>query len=446
MRQSAQQVELEPSWKQEVNRRVAEHKGRKAGAAAGGQNAPAQHAPGTRAAQAAARVAARYAKAPSYSDMLADEARAAVRAAEVASRAALEAQAVAESVLAGLEAASSAAESWETDLFPVPDPTPILVSAPEPARSAAPAAPAPSYPAPSQSFAIRWDTDLPVRESSPALARASHGNTFVETPAQDQWSSEHIASNPLETEGFEVVEAAQPIHANLIEFPRELVATRKVRPRRAEGPYAASVEAAGQLSIFEVEPWTVSTDPAAHAAAATAAFTGPEWSGIELDEEPQLELATPSQTLAPATWAEPAPAAVALELASTNRRLLAAIVDLSLIAGSFLATAALAVANLKTLPPIKEIEVGSAVALALIAVFYQAVFFTLAKATPGMKYARLELRTFSGERPVRAQRSARFAALMLSLLPVGLGVVWSLFDDQHLCWHDRLSKTYPRKA
>ena len=63
-----------------------------------------------------------------------------------------------------------------------------------------------------------------------------------------------------------------------------------------------------------------------------------------------------------------------------------------------------------------------------------------------MKYARLELRTFSGERPVRAQRSARFAALMLSLLPVGLGVVWSLFDDQHLCWHDRLSKTYPRKA
>jgi len=36
---------------------------------------------------------------------------------------------------------------------------------------------------------------------------------------------------PWAREGVEVVEAAQPIHANLIQFPRELVATRKIRPR-----------------------------------------------------------------------------------------------------------------------------------------------------------------------------------------------------------------------
>jgi hypothetical protein len=28
---------------------------------------------------------------------------------------------------------------------------------------------------------------------------------------------------------------------------------------------------------------------------------------------------------------------------------------------------------------------------------------------------------------------------------MGLGVVWALFDDAHLTWHDRLSKTYLRK-
>jgi hypothetical protein len=37
------------------------------------------------------------------------------------------------------------------------------------------------------------------------------------------------------------------------------------------------------------------------------------------------------------------------------------------------------------------------------------------------------------------------AALLLSVLPIGLGVLWALFDEQHLCWHDRLSKTYPHK-
>jgi len=31
------------------------------------------------------------------------------------------------------------------------------------------------------------------------------------------------------------------------------------------------------------------------------------------------------------------------------------------------------------------------------------------------------------------------------VLPLGLGFVWALFDDESLAWHDRLSKTYLRK-
>ncbi|HXR39737.1 MAG TPA: hypothetical protein VN776_11615, partial [Terracidiphilus sp.] len=431
MRQSAQQVELEPSWKQEVNRRVAEHR-RKAASGLGQQGNPQpQHTAGGRAALAAARVAARYAKAPTYSEMLADEARAAVRAAEAASRAALEAQAVAESVLAGLEA--RATQTWEPNLFPVPDPE----SAPEPARgsnpnrphgaqapsaapqgftvsnrphgaqapsaapqgfavfnrphgaqapSAAPQVPqAPSAP-PQVAFEIRWDTDLPAREPSP-VPRAFRPNPSFEPPAQDAWDlSPHVPSQ-LETEGFELVEPAQPIHANLIEFPRELVATRKVRPRRAEGPLAAASEVLGQLSIFEVDPGSISIDVSAPAAASTV--TGPRWSGIELDEEPELEeFAAPAPAPAaeqaqPVAAAAAAPAAQALELAHAplNRRLLAALVDFSLISAAFLAAAFAALANVKALPPVKEIEFGSAVALALIVILYQAVFFTLARAT-----------------------------------------------------------------
>ena len=89
-----------------------------------------------------------------------------------------------------------------------------------------------------------------------------------------------------------MVEPAQPIHANLIEFPREIVATRKVRPRLAEGPLGEASAFGAQLSIFEVDPGAVSTEPMAVGgldAAAASVWTGPEWSGIELDEQPRRE-------------------------------------------------------------------------------------------------------------------------------------------------------------
>jgi uncharacterized RDD family membrane protein YckC len=125
---------------------------------------------------------------------------------------------------------------------------------------------------------------------------------------------------------------------------------------------------------------------------------------------------------------------------------MAAVVDGALIAGAFLAAAMVAMDRVTVLPGIKEIELGSAVALAVIGVLYEGLFLTLARATPGMKYASVSLCTFGGEKPTRAQRCGRLGALLLSLLPVGLGVAWAIFDDEHLSWHDRLSRTYPRKG
>lgn len=453
LRQSALQEDSTAAWKQEVNRRLAEHNERKnAGADLPQTEANTPPAPGSRAAAAAARVAARYAKAPSYSEMLAEEARAAVRAAEAASKAALEAQAAAESVLAGLEAATSAPQTWEVEFFSPADADRAPATAAEavpvssqttaqPAMQAAAVSPAP------QSFEIRWDADLPIREARPAAGRASHAKAGANGSLEN--SQQADAPSVLEVEGFEVVEGAQPIHANLIEFPRELVATRKVRPRRAEGPFAESLEALGQLSIFEVDPRSVSTEPAAAGVAVgagTAAWVGPEWSGLELDEDPPEEMAIPAPAPAAMEREQPAVAGAVLQLASMNRRILAAVVDFSLIASAFLAAAMLAAVNVKTLPSIKAMETGSAVALALTGAFYLALFFILAKATPGMKYAQLEFCTLAGTPPTRAQRCRRLGALILSLLPVGLGVALAIFDEQNLCWHDRLSGTYPRRA
>jgi uncharacterized RDD family membrane protein YckC len=91
-------------------------------------------------------------------------------------------------------------------------------------------------------------------------------------------------------------------------------------------------------------------------------------------------------------------------------------------------------------------ELASAVALAAIGTLYLAVFSALAKATPGMWYANLRIRTFDGRVPTREECVRRMGSLFLSIVPLGLGITWALFDEQHLCWHDRLSSTYLRKV
>jgi hypothetical protein len=66
--------------------------------------------------------------------------------------------------------------------------------------------------------------------------------------------------------------------------------------------------------------------------------------------------------------------------------------------------------------------------------------------TPGLMYARIALCTFEDEYPTRAQLRGRLAALLVSLLPMGLGFAWAIFDEDHLTWHDRLSRTYQRRC
>lgn len=480
------EANLAASWKQEVNRRLEAHKNRKGGAAAQlAQNAVKPATTSGAAQSAAARVAARYAKAPSYSQMLAEEARNAVRAAEVASRAALDLQAAAESVLAELEAVSAAEQArapetlrlvssertfemdWEVRpesaravpaspvVAPMQIAPPPAVEEPLPPRYEAqrnevqtyetqpyePQAYQPqSYQA--QSYGIQWDADLPVRSAEPVVAHTSRGAAEFDGAAESWWEQEQHAHGTQAEEAIESVEPLQPIHANLIEFPRELVATRKMRPRRAEPQYALGPED-GQLSIFEVDPGSISIEPeVAEAAAETAApaWRAAEWSDIRLGEQPMAQPRIEAESEAAAESAAPA-----LALAPFNLRVMAAVVDGALITGAFLAAAMVAATHVSQLPPLRVIEVGSAAALFGIAALYQALFLILAEGTLGMKYAHIALCTFDDDSPCGAQRRKRLVALILSLLPVGLGVAWAIFDEDHLTWHDRLSGTYLRR-
>ena len=126
---------------------------------------------------------------------------------------------------------------------------------------------------------------------------------------------------------------------------------------------------------------------------------------------------------------------------------MAAVVDGTLTAGACVAAALVAAVNAHDLlPSPRQIEIGVGVALVVIGLLYQVLFCALAKNTPGMKYARVSLCTFDDQIPSGAQRLGRLGALFLSILPVGLGVAWAIFDEEHLSWHDRLSGTYLRKG
>lgn len=68
--------------------------------------------------------------------------------------------------------------------------------------------------------------------------------------------------------------------------------------------------------------------------------------------------------------------------------------------------------------------------------------------TLGMQSWGLQIETEDGRTPSIAAASLRLAAALLSLLPLGLGFLWQLWDPQGLTWHDRISKTrivyYPK--
>jgi hypothetical protein len=61
-----------------------------------------------------------------------------------------------------------------------------------------------------------------------------------------------------------------------------------------------------------------------------------------------------------------------------------------------------------------------------------------------MRCARIALCTFDDENPDRRALRHRIAAACLAALPLGLGFFWALLDEDHLGWHDRMTRTYQR--
>jgi uncharacterized RDD family membrane protein YckC len=284
----------------------------------------------------------------------------------------------------------------------------------------------------SQNYHPVREPDFTLRPSEPATDHAPQlARNYAPPNENREWPAPGEDSSG--DDDFELTEPVLPPRANLIEFPRELVAPRKRRPRRAEGPLAADA-LKRQLNIFKADPGVFLIEPGA--AGGEPAWPAPAWSGMVLEAQPTAEPEPPKAPISLTT----------LRLAPLGLRLAAVVVDGVLIAAALLGSALVAAANIGHPLPAEIARFSALLGLLLAYLLYQAIFFILDEATPGMRCSGLFLCTFDGRNPTRAQLRLRLSALLLSVLPVGLGVAWILLDDDHLCWHDRLSKTYLRKG
>lgn len=376
-------------------------------------------------------VAARFARTVSYRDFLQNEAEAATRQAEAAAEVARRnAEAIAEAqqrLLQDIEhwnrsvetadtavlAAASATEHRMTEAMAMPEVAPEKAAQPVDLQPAGMAVPALAV-----TFADQPDVAMMVAEphmTPPEIVTAGPAAAlprFVEPP-----------------------EPTTGLPTNLLEFPRQLVAARKARPRIAEGPLREEADAAperAQLRIFEVEADAFSTVPTIAAAESVL----PEWSSIRLGSSQ-----APHETAQPDSQVS---LALPLHTAPVSQRCMAAAVDGCCIATAFLLAVAAAAYASPELPE-GRFALGAATGvLLLLGVLYLLLFFTFAEATPGMRYARIGLCTFHDDNPTRKAMRQRLFAMVLAAVPLGLGFAWAFLDDDGLGWHDRISRMYQR--
>jgi uncharacterized RDD family membrane protein YckC len=131
-----------------------------------------------------------------------------------------------------------------------------------------------------------------------------------------------------------------------------------------------------------------------------------------------------------------------LLVAPMSRRVFAGLADASIVlaaAGVFVTIVS------RTGVPTPRDKTAFLLALVVPSLFwaiYEYLFLVYAGTTPGMQFARLQLVTFDGERVRRRSRRARALTMALSSLSLGLGLIWALLDEDTLCWHDRITRTY----
>ena len=133
---------------------------------------------------------------------------------------------------------------------------------------------------------------------------------------------------------------------------------------------------------------------------------------------------------------------LALKAAPLRRRILAGLYDVMVLLGAVAGFGAMFAWLNPQRPPLAVGALGVGIISVLLWAGYEFLFTVYTGSTPGLRLARLQLVKFDGSPASRSSRRWRVLAAYLSAFSLGLGYLWSILDEDGLCWHDRMSHTY----
>ncbi|HTW32317.1 MAG TPA: RDD family protein [Candidatus Sulfotelmatobacter sp.] len=266
--------------------------------------------------------------------------------------------------------------------------------------------------------AVRSDQSLPTFNtiSNQALALDGSHNLFVAEPSThfqpEEWTEDQPPARQEERKEKFLPTAPPPrraVTAKIIEFPRfswdppapppdQLAEPVGERPRILEVPETAPPPPA--LGGITIEP--------VHR--------------VEAEKRPGID--------------------IPLERAPLALRLFASLIDWLIVAAASALFGFIFWKVAAVRPPRLLILALAAGISGMFWVAYQYLLIVYSATTPGLHVSGLALTRFDGSAPKRSVRRWRVLASCLSAISLGMGYAWVFLDEDALCWHDRITRTY----
>jgi uncharacterized RDD family membrane protein YckC len=207
------------------------------------------------------------------------------------------------------------------------------------------------------------------------------------------------------------------------------------------------------MSTFQAETARIIEFPRSYFTPAfPPAFTGDELADPVLDRPRIVEvqdLEMPAPALGGITLEVEEPEAerrpgfeIPLQAASKGRRLMASGCDAGIVLGACTIFGYIVFKIAGGFPPMATVSTLGCALAGLFWSAYQYLLLTYAGTTPGLRISHLRLSQFDGSPVARQLRRWRVLASILSGLSLGLGYAWCFLDEDALCWHDRITRTY----
>lgn len=238
--------------------------------------------------------------------------------------------------------------------------------------------------------------------------------------------------------------AASPLRGSTVPAPARATPPLIAMPHR-EAPLS---RVARQQSLFRVIPFesiapSVEEDTPARRRAPTPRRTRraphPNQQTLEF-AAPETQPSTPPETAAKPAVQCDAP------VASIRARSAAVAVDLSIVLLGLSVVLGILWARAGELPLSGTAALIYGAAFALLLLFYKLLACARAGHSPGARMMGLRLLHFDGRPADGRLRLLRLASGCLSLLPLGVGFLWALVDEERLTFHDHITRTFTTPA